>query len=47
MPVTYSQFRELVRTADGPFGYLFFGMQMVCDPIIYVAVQFGGDWSRV
>lgn len=38
-PLTYAQFIDTVRVAQGPFSYRFVGLAkpMVCCPMIYVA----------
>jgi hypothetical protein len=43
----YKEFLRLVATAAGPFGYIFDGQRFICDPPLYVARNWSGDWERM
>lgn len=39
LEITYRQFRQLVRDADGPFSYCCLGFTLVCHPMVYLAIN--------
>lgn len=43
--ISYREFCQLLLSAAGPFGYVFGGKQMLCDPSVYAAVH-GLDGAR-
>jgi len=37
--ISYREFLQTVKVADGPFSYLFNGYRGLCDPKVYLALH--------